>query len=160
MSIYPSPDKLDSQESKFALVILAAKRARQIKDGARKLVETRSPNPLTVGLEEIAAGMIISRQVEDATVTAFKDALKPNEPTLEDIIGAGPVLSIETDPDSPAGQLAALRIAEPDEDDMDDELRSSDAFSLDASGLMVDPDDEDEEEDNDDVVPGMDEDDD
>src|SRR5690242_6258060 len=39
MSIYPSPDKLDSLESKYALVILAAKRARQIKDNARRLVE-------------------------------------------------------------------------------------------------------------------------
>src|SRR5579864_8527733 len=108
MSIYPSPDKLDSMESKYALVILAAKRARQIKDGARKLADTRSGNPLTAALEEIAEGAIIPRIVEDPTVAAHKAALKPNEPSLEDIIGAGPVLTIEPDQDSMAAQLAAL----------------------------------------------------
>ena len=155
MAIYPSPDKLDEQESKFALVILAAKRARQVKDGARRLTGSTSTNPLTVGLEEIAAGAIIARQVEDATVTAYRDALKPNEPTLEDIIGAGPVLAIESESDS-ASQLAALRRASSDDDDLgdddEDEVRPVDAFALDASGLMMDPDDEEE-----DSPPGMDE---
>ena len=120
MSIYPSPDKLDSLESKYALVILAAKRARQLKDNARKLVDTRSANPLTIALEEIAAGAIIARIVEDATVAAHAAALKPNEPSLEDIIGAGPVLAIEED--STAAQLAAFRNAEPDADDEEAEL--------------------------------------
>ena len=54
MSIYPSPDKLDTQESKYALVILAAKRARQIKDNARRLTDSKSANPLTVALEEMS----------------------------------------------------------------------------------------------------------
>ena len=157
MAIYPSPDKLDEQESKFALVILAAKRARQVKDGARRLTDSKSTNPLTVGLEEIAAGAIIARQVEDATVTAYRDALKPNEPTLEDIIGAGPVLAIESETSDSASQLAALRRAEGDDDDLgdnddDDEALPVDAFTLNASGLMMDPDDEDEEN-----PPGMDE---
>lgn len=61
--IYPSPDKLDSVESKYALVIVAAKRARQIKEGARRLVDSKTGNPLTVALEEIAAGEIIPVQV-------------------------------------------------------------------------------------------------
>ncbi len=117
MSIYPSPDKLDKQESKFALVILAAKRARQVKDGARKLLVTSSPNPITVALEEIAEGTIISRTVEDATVNAYKEALRPNEPSIEDIIGAGPVISIEND--SPLSAVDAFRTMEPDGDDDD-----------------------------------------
>jgi DNA-directed RNA polymerase omega subunit len=56
--IYPAADKLDAMESKYALVIVAAKRARQIKEGARRMMESRSTNPLTVALEEIAAGEI------------------------------------------------------------------------------------------------------
>ncbi len=37
--IYPSTDKIDEQvESKYALVILAAKRAKQLKEGSRKRV--------------------------------------------------------------------------------------------------------------------------
>ena len=156
MAIYPSPDKLDLHESKFALVILAAKRARQVKDGARRLTDSKSTNPLTVGLEEIAAGAIIARVVDDAAVTAYRDALRPNEPTLEDIIGAGPVLAIESDVSDSASQLAALRRDTGDDDDMndddDDEVRPVDAFTLDASGLMMDPDDDEEEN-----APGMDE---
>src|SRR5437588_8729105 len=61
--IYPSADKLDALESKYALVIVAAKRARQIKDGARRLTDSRSGNALTVALEEIAATEIIPLQV-------------------------------------------------------------------------------------------------
>lgn len=151
MSIYPSPDKLDAMESKYALVILAAKRARQVKDGARKLVDTISVNPLTIALEEIGEGTIIPRVVEDATVTAQLAALKPTEPTLEDIIGAGPVLAIEPEMDSHASQLAALRRAEPDADDdelvgvdREEELTPVDAFALGTGGLgSLDDDDDD-----------------
>jgi DNA-directed RNA polymerase subunit omega len=57
--IYPEADKLDALESRYALVIVAAKRARQIKEGARTFVKSRSNNPLTVALEEIANGSII-----------------------------------------------------------------------------------------------------
>lgn len=57
--IYPSADRIDEEvDSKYALVVLAAKRARQIKEGARPLVETSSANALTVALEEIAGGKI------------------------------------------------------------------------------------------------------
>ena len=57
--IYPSADKIDQEvDSKYALVVLAAKRARQIKEGARPLVPTESANPLTVALEEIAGGKV------------------------------------------------------------------------------------------------------
>ena len=57
--IYPAADKLDAMESKYALVIVAAKRAKQIKDGARRFVPSRSTNTLTVALEEIAEGNIV-----------------------------------------------------------------------------------------------------
>jgi DNA-directed RNA polymerase subunit omega len=151
MSIYPSPDKLDKTESKYALVILAAKRARQIKDGARRLTGSTSPNPLTVALEEIAEGAIIARVVEDPAAAAQRAALRPSAPTLEDIIGAGPVLSIESDNDSPASQLAALRSAEPMgdddellEDDGDDVLTPVDKFVEDAPGLMSEMDEDDD----------------
>lgn len=61
--IYPAADKLDAMESKYALVIVSAKRARQIKDGARKLTDSKSGNALTVALEEIGSGAIIPVQV-------------------------------------------------------------------------------------------------
>ncbi|HZO88603.1 MAG TPA: DNA-directed RNA polymerase subunit omega [Chthonomonadaceae bacterium] len=151
MSIYPNPDKLDNLESKYTLVIMAAKRARQLKDGARRLIETRSTNPLTIALEEIAAGAIVPRMIEDETVAAQQAELKPHEPTLEDIIGAGPVLVMEPEAERTAAQLAALRSAEPDHEEEEEEapeeaedvFHALDAFPLASPALM---DDEEEEE--------------
>jgi DNA-directed RNA polymerase subunit omega len=45
-------------KSRYSLVVLASKRARQLKDGAPPLVEPTSPNLLTTALQEIAAGKI------------------------------------------------------------------------------------------------------
>lgn len=159
MSIYPSPDKLDKQESKYALVIMAAKRARQIKDNARRLTDSKSPNPLTVALEEIGEGAIIKRVVEDAAVTASRIALKPNIPTMEDIIAAGPVLALDSEQDT-ASQLAAFRSAEPDMDDDDlgdegDEIVPVDAFTLGSGGGGTNADGDDEEEE--DMIPDLEE---
>jgi len=64
---------LEKVDSKYALVILAARRARQINNYYRNreegsiddipppLVDTRSRNILTIALEEIAAGNISYR---------------------------------------------------------------------------------------------------
>ncbi len=49
---------LDRVANKYALVIVAAKRARQLKDGALPMVDVDSGSPVTVALEEIAAGKI------------------------------------------------------------------------------------------------------
>ena len=58
--IYPSPDRIDEAiDSKYKLVILASKRAKQIKEGATAfLTPPDSANPLTIALEEIAAKKI------------------------------------------------------------------------------------------------------
>jgi len=44
--------------NRYSLVVLAAKRAKQIKEGAPPLIATDSTNSLTIALEEIAAGKI------------------------------------------------------------------------------------------------------
>jgi DNA-directed RNA polymerase subunit omega len=41
-------------DSKYTLVVAAAKRARMLTEGENKLVETKSYKPVTVALEEIA----------------------------------------------------------------------------------------------------------
>ena len=57
--IYPSADTIEEKvKSRYSLVILAAKRAKQIKEGAPVLIDTLSTNPLTIALEEIAAGKV------------------------------------------------------------------------------------------------------
>ena len=49
---------LDRVGNKYALVIVAARRARQIKEGALSMVDLDTSNPVTAALEEIAAGKI------------------------------------------------------------------------------------------------------
>jgi DNA-directed RNA polymerase subunit omega len=69
--IHPRIDELlDNVDSRYALVIVAAKRARQInnyhqqlgegtfEDFPPPLVESRSKNYLTMAMEEVAEGMV------------------------------------------------------------------------------------------------------
>ncbi len=51
----PSLDKLlEYVDSKYTLVVAAAKRAREITEGGSKLIESDSYKPVTVALEELA----------------------------------------------------------------------------------------------------------
>lgn len=57
--IQPSLDILVRKvDSKYTLVVAAAKRAREIMDGDQPMVETRSNKPVTVALQEIADGKL------------------------------------------------------------------------------------------------------
>lgn len=51
-------DILDKADSKYRLVILAAKRSKQINRGAPPLVQARSVKPTYIALEELAAGAV------------------------------------------------------------------------------------------------------
>ncbi len=55
----PSLDSLLSKVgSKYSLVVVAAKRARQLMEGAEKKVDSVSDKPVTIALEEIAADKV------------------------------------------------------------------------------------------------------
>lgn len=57
--ILPNPHKLNNVEyGPFVLTNLAAKRAKQLNDGAPPLVRIDSAHPLSIALAEIAAGKI------------------------------------------------------------------------------------------------------
>jgi DNA-directed RNA polymerase subunit omega len=45
-------------DSKYTMVIVAAKRARQLLAGAKKKIDTPSDKPVTVALQELAAGVL------------------------------------------------------------------------------------------------------
>ena len=103
--IYPSADKIEANvESKYELVILAAKRCRQIREGSRSRVETDSENPLTVALEEIAAGVIKGR--EDKSSLAGQEA----EADRQAVVGARE-LDVEVDEFLPDAELARAAAA-------------------------------------------------
>lgn len=57
--IQPSLDVLVKKvDSKYTLVVAAAKRAREIMDGDPPMVEIHSNKPVTVALQEIADGKL------------------------------------------------------------------------------------------------------
>ncbi|MFY9214149.1 MAG: DNA-directed RNA polymerase subunit omega [Tissierellaceae bacterium] len=49
---------LKEGDSRYTLVMLTAKRARQIVDGSKPLIETESHKPVTIAIEEIVAGKV------------------------------------------------------------------------------------------------------
>ncbi|MDQ7858762.1 MAG: DNA-directed RNA polymerase subunit omega [Armatimonadota bacterium] len=63
----PLEELLEQVDSKYALVLAAAKRARQLKEGGLPLVDVDSTNPVTIALEEIATGRIRIEAPADAS---------------------------------------------------------------------------------------------
>lgn len=45
-------------ESKYALVVAASRRARELMEGAGPLVDTEATKPVTIALQEIADGRL------------------------------------------------------------------------------------------------------
>lgn len=50
---------LEKVDSKFSLITMISKRARQLNSGYTKLIVTNSVKPVTIALEEIAAGKVV-----------------------------------------------------------------------------------------------------
>ena len=86
--IYPSADTIEDRvKSRYSLVVLSAKRAKQIKEGAPVLIDTDSTNPLTIAMEEIAAGMVTAVEVDgDIVPTTVMPAapLETTQPAAEE----------------------------------------------------------------------------
>jgi DNA-directed RNA polymerase subunit omega len=84
----PSPDTLNEfPYGKFVLSNLAAKRAKQLREGAPALVQVDSTHPLTIALAEIAAGkikpimptVVEAKLTNDQTPALFLDDSMPSE---------------------------------------------------------------------------------
>ena len=75
-------------ESRYSLVVLAAKRAKQLRDGAPKLIETASTNPITVALEEIAAGKVKYRLLGDDELLAIETRRRAAIESFEEQVSA------------------------------------------------------------------------
>ena len=63
-------DCLEREENRFALVILAAQRTRQLMKGASSLVHSKN-KPAVTALREIAAGLVKFREDVRNTVVEF-----------------------------------------------------------------------------------------
>ncbi|HRI44857.1 MAG TPA: DNA-directed RNA polymerase subunit omega [Fimbriimonadaceae bacterium] len=86
-SILPSADILnDFEQGKFVLSNLAAKRAKQLKEGAPPLVRVESNHPLTIALAEIAAGKIRPKLGTEEPVAVESDVtIISDEPIVPEL---------------------------------------------------------------------------
>ncbi|MEE0746933.1 MAG: DNA-directed RNA polymerase subunit omega [Anaerovoracaceae bacterium] len=63
MMLYPSIDEIRTKvDSKYTLVVLAAKRARDIIEGMPKLTEADVEKPVSIAANEIAEDLITYRE--------------------------------------------------------------------------------------------------
>jgi len=118
--IYPSADKLDNWGSRYALVVLAAKRAKQLHHGASPLTDTSSRNALTVALEEIAAGKVTCEVADTDIVLTAKV-----EPEVAQLLGWTPD-SIEEEEEATPHPASLLAVDEKTEDEELDEEEDED----------------------------------
>jgi DNA-directed RNA polymerase subunit omega len=64
--IYPSIDVLlDKVDSKYTLVIAAAKRGRQLRSGSKKTIDKSFRKEVTTALHEIERNKIVYERVRD-----------------------------------------------------------------------------------------------
>jgi len=100
--------------SRFAVVVAAAKRAKQIKDGSPPLVTVKSRNPLTIAMAEISAGKVIILPAdihgEDITIITADQYYAGRDRSA----------------DEPIIFRSARRVAEDTDDDLDDDFEDDD----------------------------------
>jgi DNA-directed RNA polymerase subunit omega len=141
--ILQSTDRLEEYiGNKYSLVIVAAKRARQLKEGHPALARDSSPNVLSLALKEI----------EDEKVQAVAPPEEELPPAPREVIaslvaGAGFDLDEELDlEDSDAvDDLAALLVGA-DEDEEEEEAEGDDALAAPAEADAESEEESDEEE--------------
>lgn len=79
-------DCLENVENRFQLVLVAARRARQLQTGAEPCVEQENDKPTVLALREIADGFITSKILEEQEVEAGLDV---DETALNELVAAG-----------------------------------------------------------------------
>ena len=62
----------DPEASAYRFIIVAAKRARQLQNGARSMLPTTSKKPTVVAMEEVRRGLV---QYDDPVRRAYEEAL-------------------------------------------------------------------------------------
>ncbi|HRD30988.1 MAG TPA: DNA-directed RNA polymerase subunit omega [Fimbriimonadaceae bacterium] len=136
--ILPDPDTLNQVEyGKFLLANLAAKRAKQIKEGAPPLVRIESNHPLSIALAEIAQGKI--KPLLDGEQNAIEETVEI--PTLdlsdEDFL----LPSLEDDEDDDDGLSLGSLVDDEDELEDDEDVLEVDEVDEDAGlGELIEDD--------------------
>jgi DNA-directed RNA polymerase omega subunit len=107
--------------SRYSMVVVAAKRAKQIKEGAPILIDTESTNPLTIAMEEIAQGKVTVNASAVTSTPVAKTHAESDSPTHDPRLTeaqAGPLLysglsaPVDSKADAVAGP-ASLELDDP-----------------------------------------------
>ena len=91
-------DCLDNVDNLFDLVIVAAKRARKLANGAEPLVEWENDKPTVVALREIAEGLI-TREILEEIEQPEEDLLSSEE--AERLLAEAPLPSLHQNSEPP-----------------------------------------------------------
>lgn len=141
MRRFPIEELVDRMGSCYSVVVAAAKRAKQIKDGAPPLVQSESRNPLTIALHEIAVGLVeITEPIAPSEEPEIVVAAEP-----EAALGAGKAL-----PDLPLIDLSEALTEEVLEEEAALEEEDDEDLDVDLDGDLEGDLDEDGEDDADD----------
>jgi DNA-directed RNA polymerase subunit omega len=100
-------DCLKQIDNQFDLVIVAAKRARRLANGAAPLVELENDKPTVLALREIAAGLITKSIL---TEVLPEDDILSSE-AAEELLARTPVPGLESVTSAPAASAAAAAFA-------------------------------------------------
>ena len=147
--IYPSGDKLEAcVESRYSLVVLAAKRAKQLREGAPKLIETASTNPLTVALEEIAAGKVTARMPTESELLGMEtrrrealaafdegpeaaEVLKEEKPSVQELLRVeGETPEVAAEPEEKSSVAELLKVETDVEPEAEEKEEAEEATSV------------------------------
>jgi len=138
--ILQTTDKLEAKiGNKYSLVIVSAKRARQLKEGYSALSRDTSPHPLSIAI----------REIEEDKLSAIAPPEEEIMPAPRDLIAsliAGSDFDLDEDLDlddsDAVDDLAALLVGGDDEDEEEEADPVSDLLS--PTAVVADDEDEDE----------------
>lgn len=92
-------DCLNHVDNQFDLVLIAAKRARRLANGADPLVEMENDKPTVIALREIAEGLITAEILEQMAQPE-DDILSSEE--AEELLASTPLTGLEQPPEASA----------------------------------------------------------
>jgi DNA-directed RNA polymerase subunit omega len=97
-------DCLKNVDNQFDLVLVAAKRARRLANGADPLVERENDKPTVIALREIAAGLITAEVLEQMAQPE-EDILSSEE--AEELLASTPLPSADAPTDFQRAEIPA-----------------------------------------------------
>jgi len=92
-------DQANSIDSKFRLAIIVARRAKQLINGAKPLVDMDAQNPLTIAIEEVTRGLVTMELLDSVNIYLKEVNLLKEEENSEIEITEADEAEMELDDD-------------------------------------------------------------